>query len=290
LRDPFAGNGSRMERRRETAASRSRRRRRVIVVAVVALLVAAGIGAAGVTLYRRFAGEDNPEPVTFRVIVPEGLTIGQTAERVDVQTGGSISSGRFVDAAQEAGYDHTFLEGSGGTIEGFLFPKTYEVTDEMQARDVVEMMLDQFGLETRDLEWSRAEDLGLDRYQVLIVASMIEKEASLPDERPVIASVMYNRLRAQMRLQIDATVQYALGEWKPELSYEDLEVDSRYNTYKVDGLPPTPICNPGFESIRAALYPAETDYLYYLLTSPEGRHSFTADYDQFLKWKQEQNQ
>jgi UPF0755 protein len=90
-----------------------------------------------------------------------------------------------------------------------------------------------------------------------------------------------------MKLQIDATVQYALGEWKPALTYDDLKVNSPYNTYIVSGLPPSPICSPGLDSISAAINPAQTDYIYYLLTSQEGRHSFTSDYKQFLQWKKE---
>jgi len=179
------------------------------------------------------------------------------------------------------------LKDAGGNLEGFLFPKTYTVTGKTSARALVNMMLSQYRKETKGLDWARATARGISQYQTLIIASLIEKEARLPEERPVIASVIYNRLNAAMKLQIDATVQYALGKWKQALSYKDLEVDSPYNTYKIKGLPPAPICSPGYESIRAALYPATTNYLYYILTSPEGRHSFTNDYQQFLRWKEE---
>ncbi len=286
--DPFK-HKTRVERRRAEASGRARRRRNAAIATALCVTVAICVGVGGYFIYRRLVPEKQPEPEVFKVTVPEGLTIKQTAEKVAEQTEGAVTTGEFEVATKAGGYDYDFLEGSGGNLEGFLFPKTYEVTDEETGRDVVALMLDQFGKETGTLEWARAQAHNLTRYDVLIIASMVEKEAKVPEERPIIASVIYNRLGAGMRLQIDATVQYALGVWKLELTYSDLEVDSPYNTYKVSGLPPGPICTPGFESIRAALYPEETDYLYYLLTSPEGRHSFTADYEQFKRWKEEQS-
>jgi len=288
LPDPF-NHKTRVERRRAEASGRARRRRSAAIATALCVTVAICVGVGGYFIYRRIVPEKQPEPEVFHVTVPEGLTIKQTAEKVAEQTEGAVTAVEFEAAAKEGGYDYGFLEGSGGNLEGFLFPKTYEVTEVETGRDVVVKMLDQFGKETGTLDWERAQAYNLTRYDILIIASMVEKEAKFPEERPIIASVIYNRLKAGMKLQICATVHYALGAWKPELTYSDLEVDSPYNTYKVSGLPPGPICNPGFESIRAALYPEETDYLYYLLTSPEGRHSFTADYEQFKRWKEEQS-
>ena len=111
---------------------------------------------------------------------------------------------------------------------------------------MVNKQLKQFGIETSDLDWGRAASLGVTPYKVVIIASMIEKEVKLPSERPLVASVIYNRLKKGMKLGIDATIQYALGEWKPRLTDSDLKVDSPYNTYTHSGLPPAPICNPGF--------------------------------------------
>lgn len=288
MNDPL-GYGSRVEKRRDIARRRRANRRKALVVVLMSVLLAAGLAIGGWLVYRKVTGGSEPEPVTvYNVTVPEGFTNRQTAERVEEATDGSITFEDFMGAVSGDDYAFNFLEGSNENLEGYLFPKTYEVTEEANGREMVGKMLDQFTIETSGLDWSRSETMGLNPYEVLIVASMVEKEAKLPEERPVIASVIYNRLRNNMKLQICATVQYALGEWKSELSYEDLEIESPYNTYVVDGLPPGPICNPGFESIRAALYPAETDYLYFILTSPEGKHSFTADYDQFMKWKQEQ--
>ncbi|MBU4301378.1 MAG: endolytic transglycosylase MltG [Actinobacteria bacterium] len=287
MADPFE-HRSRVDRRRVRDKARARRRRNATIATALCMAAAVCLGVGGFFIYRHVARSKPPEPEVFRVTLPEGLTIKQTARKVAAQTEGTITASEFEAAAKSSGYDYGFLEGSNGNLEGFLFPKTYEVTDEDTTRDVVVMMLDQFGKETGALDWARAQAYGLTRYDVLIIASMVEKEAKVPQERPIIASVIYNRLKAGMRLQIDATVQYALGAWKPELCYSDLEVDSPYNTYRVSGLPPGPICNPGFESIRAALHPEPTEYLYYILTSPEGRHSFTADYQQFVRWKEEQ--
>lgn len=287
MSDPFE-HGSRVERRRAHARSRARRRRNALIVTVLCVVVAVGLGVGGLFIYRWAANSEPPEPEQYKVTIPEGLTIKQTAEKVAALTGGTVTADEFNAAARAGDYDYAFLPVCDGNLEGFLFPKTYRVTEEDSARDVVVMMLDQFGKETGALDWAWAQEHGLTPYDVLIIASMVEKEAKMPEERPVIASVIYNRLRAGMKLQVDATVQYALGTWKPTLTYSDLEVDSPYNTYRINGLPPGPICNPGFESIRAALHPDQTDYLYYILTSPEGRHSFTSDYEQFVRWKEEQ--
>lgn len=276
---------SRTDRRRAERARRFRNKRiakyTVAVTLSVVCIIAAGFFGWKIFDDRR----KTSNPREYKVVVPEGLTIKQTGDRVESQC--KISAVDFTSATNEGDYVYGFLKDAGGNLEGFLFPKTYTVTGKTSARALVNMMLSQYRKETKGLDWARATARGMSQYQTLIIASLIEKEARLPEERPVIASVIYNRLNAAMKLQIDATVQYALGKWKQALSYKDLEVDSPYNTYKIKGLPPAPICSPGYESIRAALYPATTNYLYYILTSPEGRHSFTNDYQQFLRWKEE---
>lgn len=285
---------SRAERRQDMSRLRAKRRREVIAAVCIGLgvLLAAGT-IGGILIYKKVRSEDRGGIVTYTVTIPEGYTNRQTAARVAEATDGSISEGEF-DAALEQDYDYDFLQGADldtgpeARMQGFLFPKTYEVTNRTAARTMVNKLLHQYGVETGDLDWSRAASLGLTPYQVLIAASLIEKEAKLPADRPLVASVIYNRLARNMKLQFCSTVEYALGEWKEKLTNKDLEVDSPYNTYRVTGLPPTPICNPGFESIRAALYPASTDYLYFILTGPDGKHSFTGDYQQFLRWKKEQ--
>jgi UPF0755 protein len=127
--------------------------------------------------------------------------------------------------------------------------------------------------------------LNLTEYELVTVASLVEKEAANPEERPLIAGVIYNRIRSGMPLQIDATVQYALGKAKEDLKLDDLDVDSPYNTYRNPGLPPGPIASPGRESIQAALEPAQSDYLYYVLEADGEEHFFTDDYEEFLEAK-----
>lgn len=177
------------------------------------------------------------------------------------------------------------LEGSDGALdmEGYLFPSTYNIEADFDVDAFVDDQLETFREETSELAWERAADLGMTEYEVLIVASMVEREARVDEERPLVAAVIYNRIREGMKLEIDATVQYALGYWKEELTAEDLAVDSRFNTRLYGGLPPGPICNPGVESIRAALEPAAVDYIYYVATGDEeGTHFFTESYEEFL--------
>ncbi len=220
-----------------------------------------------------------------RLTIPEGLTVEQTASRVSRST--SLTEEEFMAAAASGDYAVDIIPAQNqDNLEGFLFPKTYDFTADVPAREVMEVLLDQFYAETSHLDWSRAGELGITPYQAVILASLIEREAVLDEERPLVAAVIYNRLRKDMLLQIDATVQYALPEWKDVLTYDDLETPSPYNTYLHKGLPPAPICSPGLASIEAALAPADVDYLYYVATG-DGGHFFTADYNEFLRVKEE---
>lgn len=146
---------------------------------------------------------------------------------------------------------------------------------------VIKKFLDRFvEVLPKDFE-GKAKNLGLTPREAIILASLIEKEAKVDNERPIIAQVLLKRLKIGMKLQCDATVQYALGRYKPVLSYKDLEVDSPYNTYLHYGLPPGPICNPGLSSIISAVNPANTDYLFYF-TKDNGVHIFSKTYDEHL--------
>jgi UPF0755 protein len=228
--------------------------------------------------------EEGPN-MQARLTIPEGLTVHETAEKVARVT--PISVEDFCEAASLGDYDVAHIpDANQDDLEGFLFPKTYDIEVQVGARYIVEMLLDQFNRETEDLVWSQAEQLGISDYEAVIVASLIEREAAVDDERSLVAAVIYNRLKTDMLLQIDATVQYALPQWKESLTYEDLRIPSSYNTYLNKGLPPTPICSPGLASIKAALNPAQVDYLYYVATG-DGRHFFTSDYDEFLRVKEE---
>ncbi|MGB3681929.1 MAG: endolytic transglycosylase MltG [Rubrobacteraceae bacterium] len=227
------------------------------------------------------------QPVsTFEITVPEGLTLEQTSQTVAEQSG--VKAKAFEDAAKKTNYGYAFLENPDiKNTEGFLFPKQYEFEEGTSAPQVVNRMLEQYFIETQNLDLSNpVEGLDLTEYEIVTVASLIEREAANDEERPLVASVIYNRLRDDMPLQIDATIQYARGEPKAALSLEDLEIDSPYNTYQNPGLPPGPIASPSLQSLKAAVSPAETDYLYYVLKGNGQEHFFTNDYDEFLKAKE----
>lgn len=226
------------------------------------------------------------QELTVEVTIQEGLTLARTARRVAEQS--DVSGPAFRQAARRTGYEYDFLEGERvRSTEGFLFPKRYELPEDVSAARVTERMLEQYSLETQELRFERAPGgLDLTEYEVITVASLIEREAANDEERPVVASVIYNRLREEMPLQIDATIQYALGAQKENLSLRDLEVDSPYNTYEREGLPPGPIASPGLDSIRAALNPADTEYRYYVLNRAGDEHTFTRGYEEFLRAKE----
>lgn len=231
------------------------------------------------------AGEAIP---TFAFTVPEGLTLQETADTV-AESGGDITRQQFIEAARSTDYGYAFLDDNAiRDTEGFLFPKSYEFEEGTTADQVVNRLLEQYLLETENVDYATAsENLNLTEYELLTVASLIEREAANDEERALISSVIYNRIRAGMPLQIDATIQYARGEQKENLSLQDLEIDSPYNTYQNTGLPPGPIASPSLKSIQAAVAPEETDYIYYVITPDGSEHFFTNNYDEFLQAKAE---
>lgn len=212
--------------------------------------------------------------VTFKVTIPEGLTVEQTLDKI-AQELPFITRDDLNAATDISNYNYEFLKDMTN-LEGFLFPKTYEVTVDYTAQNIIEMLISQYQLETGKLDFSYAIENDLSSYDILKIASLIEREAYIPDERPKISAVIHNRLKIGMPLQIDATVRYALEKWDGIVTYDDLKYDSPYNTYLYTGLMPTPICSPGIASIEAALTPADVDYLYYVVTDPEKHeHSFS---------------
>ena len=223
------------------------------------------------------------DPPTVKVTIPEGSTLEQAAGLVAAKAG-AITAADYVAVARDdpppfrlAGYK------PGTTLEGMLFPATYEVLPKVKARAFVEKQLTAFEQNFAKVDMTRALKAKLTPYDVVIIASMIDREAMVPAERPLVAAVVWNRLRADMLLQIDATIQYALGKTKPVLTFDDLKIDSPYNTYKHAGLPPTPISNPGLAALKAAAAPANVDYLYYVARNDgTGRHYFSKAYAQFL--------
>jgi UPF0755 protein len=235
-----------------------------------------------VIFHKLAAGKAVP---TIAVTVPEGLTLGETARTVAKDSG--VPATKFERAARETDYDYAFLEHDGiRTTEGYLYPARYDFEKGVTAQQIVDRLLGQYLVETQDLEVAEARDrLGLTEHQLVTVASLIEKEAASPEEKPLVASVIYNRLDRDMPLQIDATIQYALERPKENLTLRDLKVDSPYNTYDNKGLPPGPICSPSRESLEAALNPDQTEYLYYVLKADGQSHFFTSDYQDFLRAK-----
>jgi UPF0755 protein len=191
------------------------------------------------------------------VTIPEGFTAAQIAQRL--QDEGIGRAGAF----DRAFHGH----------EGYLFPSTYLVPLAATPDQVTRMLTDQFAKELPSDAAQRARALHVTLAQAVTVASLVEREAKIEGDRPLIAGVIYNRLRLGMPLQVDATIEYALPEHKSELSLRDLQIDSPYNTYKHAGLPPTPIANPGQPSLLAALHPAKTDDLYYVYCG-NGHHVF----------------
>jgi UPF0755 protein len=217
--------------------------------------------------------------------VPEGWTLEQIAKRVEEKAG--IPSAEFLALASAgaAQFDYSFLaDNRTGSLQGYLFPKTYRVKVGSTAKEIVDVMLKQFAKETAGLDMSYAASRGLNMHGVVTVASIIEREARVEKDRPLISSVIYNRLARDMKLEICATVQFVVGN-KPRLLYSDLKVQSPYNTYIHKGLPPGPIASPGLASLQAAVAPAQTQYLYYVLTHKDGSHSFSKTSAEHLRYK-----
>jgi UPF0755 protein len=229
-----------------------------------------------------------PPIVTVNVTIPEGFTARQVAERFAAKAGvsGDELLALVTTGASEFAATHPYLEGAyNGSLEGFLFPATYTVKPGVTAREVVEMMLDHFDEQTTGLDLTYAQSRGLDLVDVVVIASILEREAQLPEEFPLVSSVIYNRLAKPMRLQLCATVLYTMPAGTTSLTNADLENESPYNTYLHDGLPIGPISNPGMAALQAAAAPAQTEYYYYVLTGTDGSQTFTKTYDEFLKAK-----
>ena len=217
----------------------------------------------------------NDEANAVRITVPEGYTVAQVAARLEEN--GLCTAQEFLDAASYMQVPYGYIPQTGDyrQLEGFLFPETYSINRNMDPVQIINMMLAEFNKNWTPERQARADEMGYSVSQIVTVASLVEREARVDSERPTIASVIYNRLDEGMLLQIDATVQYALGEQKDRLLYSDLEIDSPYNTYKNTGLPVGPIASPGLSSIDAALYPEETNYYYYQTsTAGDGSHYF----------------
>ncbi len=279
-------------------------RGRAGLFAVAAVLVTAGIGLAAWlgggssgkayrTTHRVTSTLPRP-PVTLHVIFPEGFTRADMAERIGAVRSIAIRKRHVRPRLTASGYLEAsvapkappgFKRNPGSrSLEGFLFPATYDFTRATTARDLVADQVSAFrkAFSTVNLRYARSKNLT--SYDVLTIASMIEKEAVVPSERRLIAAVIYNRLHAKMPLGIDATIRYGLHIPGTEsLTKKALASSSPYNTRRFRGLPPTPIANPGLASIRAAAHPAHVDYLYFVRKPDKRHHFFTASGQEFLR-------
>jgi UPF0755 protein len=227
----------------------------------------------------------------YKVTIPEGWSITQISDQLDED--GKVSGSEYEELTKElADFELPYLAGQqvtdATTMEGLLFPSTYFVSEGQSAGELIKQQLLAFTNKTSGLPWDNAALLKMTPYEILIIASIIEKEVKVASERAQVARVIYNRLGKDMPLQIDATVLYAIGDWTKELTTSDLAVASPYNTYVNKGLPPAPICNPGEAALRAALEPADGDWIYYVLKDTAGNHFFTASYEEFLEAKENQ--
>lgn len=228
------------------------------------------------------SGPLGPKFVT--VTFPEGSWLVDFAATLGKNT--HLKEGKFLDIVENGKVSSSFKPSDVASLEGLLFPSTYHVVEKDTERSVATRLVQEMEKQTAKLDFtSKAEALGLTPYEALNVASMIEGEASVGGDRDKIARVIYNRLEQGIPLGIDATIIYALGEHRTELFESDLQIDSPYNTRLVQGLPPTPIGAPGLESLKAAVNPAEGDWLYYVLSDCEGHHAFSVDYNDFLRDK-----
>ncbi|MCR2804820.1 endolytic transglycosylase MltG [Paenibacillus soyae] len=230
-------------------------------------------GMDNASIIAKLNAGDTIKEETIKFTIPEGLTVLQIADKLAAE--GIVDKTKFLELAEtsrawgDAETVRSIPENAAlhKRLEGYLFPETYEMKKGSTEEDILIRMLTETDRKLGALpdDWQAAlEASGRTMHEILTIASLVEREVVVDEERALVAGVIYNRLQEPMRLQIDATVQYALDAPKEVLSLSDLEIDSPYNTYKIDGLPPGPIASPSLASIEAALYPADTNYLFYV--------------------------
>jgi len=233
-------------------------------------------------------GQVKPHLVT----IVEGCTLSQIAkllddlEIVEKRTFLEKSSSPALIISLGLPYSTTSKLGLGPSLEGYLFPNTYHLLREMDSEEIIQMMVQEFK-KVFNNDWIRtASQLGMSLQEVVTLASIIEKEASLPEEKPFISAVFHNRLRKRIPLQSDPTVIYGIKNFNGNLTRVDLQRPSPYNTYLNNGLPPTPICNPGKDSLLAALHPSRASYLYFV-SKNDGSHYFSSTMEEHNQavWK-----
>ena len=214
----------------------------------------------------------NKGPIKLKLTIPEGTSAKKIFESINLLL------------KTDHRFDNLFTEKNtlnkyniiGSSLEGYLYPNTYFFFNDTSPADIVDTLVSQFWIEFDQKLLNRANELGLSVHEVVTLASIIEGEAMLDSERSTISSVYHNRLKINMKLQADPTIQYIIEGPPKTLSTRDLRIKSPYNTYQNYGLPPGPINNPGIQSIKAALYPLETDYLFFVAQG-DGSHKFTTN-------------
>ena len=229
-----------------------------------------------------------PPLKTYNITIPEGLWISETLTSISSQTGFDVASleNSLVSGLVESRYvylgDYKKLQ----NWEGLIYPNTYEINVEANGEEILQILVSELETVVDKIFLENELPYWIESYNELFtIASLVEAESKLEEDRPLVASVIKNRLSDDMLLQIDATVLYALQKRKSQVLLIDLQVDSSYNTYKYSGLPPTPISGFGERSILATINAPESDFIYYLLTEKDGKMSFTNDYTDFINMK-----
>ncbi|MCF2937242.1 endolytic transglycosylase MltG [Paenibacillus alkaliterrae] len=237
---------------------------------------------------------------TIRFTIPEGFTVLQIADKLAAES--LIDKNKFIAliAAQSAWGDAEAVRSIPENdklhqrLEGYLFPETYEMKTGSTEEDIIKRMVSELDRKLGELPegWLDVlEEKGMSLHELITIASLVEREVVVDEERALVAGVIHNRIKEGMRLQIDATIQYLLDKPKERLYNKDLKVESPYNTYEVDGLPPGPIASPSLASIQAVLYPEETEYMFYV-TKKDGTqtHLFAKTYSEHLRNIDKSNQ
>lgn len=238
-----------------------------------------------------------PDPIA-RLSIPEGISIEEIADRFEKH--GDFTSENMIEVIQDAAFIESMVEKypdllteaveasevTRYTLEGYLFPATYEIFEDSTIENIVEEMLDQMN-QVMSPYYEKIHTGDLNVHEILTLASYIEGEGTSDEDRELVSGVFYNRIELGMPLQTDPSVSYALGEHRERVSYKDLEVDSPYNTYMYKGIGAGPINSPSESAIKASINPVETDYLYFLADLKTGKVYFAEDYNQHLEYKRE---
>jgi UPF0755 protein len=281
---------------------RPRRRGHGLAAIGGVLLAAAILAGIGWGVTRALDGDDPPPPPTeatdtapalpvLKIVFPEGFTRADMAKRIGEvnkiaerkrNITPKLSPAAYLKATKSGPIPADFKGEEIPNLEGFLFPATYEFTQETTSKELSRKQLEAFDRAWSDVNLDFAKEKNLTAYDVLIIASMVEKEVQVPKERALVAGVIYNRLKAGMPLGIDATIRYGFNIPPTQaILQSQLDSDNPYNSRKVPGLPPTPISNPGLAAIQAAAHPAETDYLFFVRKADCKSHFFTASQAEF---------